>query len=58
MEQCHIFLHSWQDKELVPCTDFLKMKSMDTPHALKQLEIANKPMNDISSAFITISLKT
>ena len=30
MEQCHRFLHSWQDTELVPCTDFLKMKSLDT----------------------------
>ena len=30
MKQCHGFLHSWQDTQLVPCTDFLKMKSLDT----------------------------
>ena len=29
MEQCHRFLHSWQHTELVPCVDFLKMKSLD-----------------------------
>ena len=30
MEQCHRFLHSWQDTELIPCTNFLKIKSLDT----------------------------
>ena len=36
MEQCHRFLHSWQDAEPVPCADYgLKMKSLDA----KQLEI-------------------
>ena len=30
MEQCHRFLHCWQDTESVPCTEFLKMKSLDT----------------------------
>ena len=30
MEQCHRFLHFWQDTELVPSTDFLNMKSLDT----------------------------
>ena len=29
MEQCHRFLHPWQDTEPVPCTDFLKMKYLD-----------------------------
>ena len=29
MKQCHGFLHSWQDMEPVPCTDFLKVKSLD-----------------------------
>ena len=48
MEQCHRFLHSWQDTELVPCTDFLKMKYLDT-HASKQLEIISWfHTNDIS----------
>ena len=39
MEQSHRFLYSWQDAEPVPCTDFLKMKSLDTIYASKQLEI-------------------
>ena len=30
MKQCHWFLCFWQDKELVPCTDFLRVKSLDT----------------------------
>ena len=34
MKQCHRFLHSWQDTELVPCTHFLRMKPW-TPHDLK-----------------------
>ena len=29
MEECHRFLHSWQDTEPVPCTNLLKMKSLD-----------------------------
>ena len=48
MEQCHRFLHSWQDTEPVPCTDFLRMKFW-TPHVSKQLEIINWfHANDIS----------
>ena len=23
MKQCHGFLHSWQDTELIPCTEYL-----------------------------------
>ena len=38
MEQCHRFLHSWQDTEPVSCTDFLRMKSLDIT---KQLETIN-----------------
>ena len=30
MEQCHRYLHSWQNTKSFPCTDFLKMKSLDT----------------------------
>ena len=30
MKQCHRFLCSWQDTELVSCTDFLKMKFLNT----------------------------
>ena len=43
MEQCHRFLHSWQDTEPVPRTNFLKM-NLWTPHASKQLEIISWPM--------------
>ena len=49
MEQCHSFLHSWQNTESVPCTDFLKRKSIWTPHASKQLQIMSWfHTNDIS----------
>ena len=48
MEQCHRFFHSWQDTELVTCTDFLKIKSLDTI-CFKMLEkISWFPTNDIS----------
>ena len=43
MKQCHAFLHSWQDTELVPSKDFW------TPHASKQLKIISWfYTNDIS----------
>ena len=37
MKQCHRFP---RDTELVPHTEFLRMKSLDT-HASKQLEVVN-----------------
>ena len=49
MEQCHRFLHSWQDTEPVPCTDFLKMKSLDTTcFKLLEIKIIWFHTNDIS----------
>ena len=30
VEKCHRFLYSWQDIEPVLCTDFLKVKSLDS----------------------------
>ena len=59
-EQCHRFLHSWQDTELVPCTDFMKMnRNLWTPHTSKQLEIMSWfHTNDISVHYQTQSSLT
>ena len=42
MDQCHRFIHSWKDTEPVPCTVFLKMKSLDTTYFKTAGDEANK----------------